>query len=170
MEITSVSSFLDYYERLRERTLRVIDVVPADKMDWAYKPGKFTIADMIRHIAAMERYMFAENVLQRQSRYHGCGKELADGYEAVLAFFNEMHRQSVAIFATLSAEDLQRKCPNPGGTITTWKWLRAMTEHEIHHRGELYIYLNLLDVKTPPMFGLTAEDVQQRGLKDGTVT
>ena len=55
MEITSVSSFLEYYERLRERTLRVINVIPPDKMDWAYQPGKFTIADMIRHIAAMER-------------------------------------------------------------------------------------------------------------------
>ena len=113
--------------------------------------------------------MFAENVMQRQSRYNGCGKELADGYDNVLGFFNEMHRQSVAIFAALSADDLQRKCPNPGGTITTWKWLRAMTDHEIHHRGELYIYLNLLDVKTPPMFGLTAEEVQERSLGNGSM-
>jgi uncharacterized damage-inducible protein DinB len=34
-----------------------------------------------------------------------------------------------------------------------------MIEHEIHHRGELYIYLNLLNVKTPPIFGLTSEEV-----------
>jgi len=164
MEITSIAPFLDYYERLRERTLRLIKVIPHDKMDWAYKPGKYSIADMIRHIACIERYMFAENVMLRQSRYNGCGKELADGQEAVLAFFNELHRQSVEIFKTLSDADLRRKCPNPGGEITTWKWLRAMTEHEIHHRGELYIYLNLLDVKTPPMFGLTAEEVQQRSI------
>lgn len=165
MEITSITSFLDYYERLRERTLRVIRVVPADEMDWAYKPGKYTIADMIRHIAAMERWMFAENVMLRPGRYNGCGKELADGYENVVAYFNEMHRQSVDIFKTLSDTDLQRKCTTPGGAqIATWKWLRAMTEHEIHHRGELYIYLNLLDVQTPPMFGLSAEQVQERSV------
>jgi uncharacterized damage-inducible protein DinB len=162
MEITSVSSFLDYYERVRERTLRVIRAVPVDAMDWTYKPGKFTIADMIRHIAAIERYMFAENITGRQSRYNGCGKELADGYEQVLDFFNEMHRQSVEIFRTLNNEDLQKKCTTPGGEITRWKWLRALVEHEIHHRGALYIYLNLQDVKTPPMFGLTAEEVQER--------
>ena len=167
MEITSVNSFLEYYERVRERTLRLVSTIPPDRMDWAYKSGKFTIADMLRHIAAMERYMFAENVMLRQSSYNGCGKELADGYDAVLKYFNEMHQQSVAIFKTLSDADLKRKCPTPGGEMTTWKWLRAMTEHEIHHRGELYIYLNLLDVKTPPMFGLTAEEVQERNLKTG---
>jgi uncharacterized damage-inducible protein DinB len=60
----------------------------------------------------------------------------------------------------LSDEDLKRKCMTPGNVeITTWKWLRAMVEHEIHHRAQLYIYLNLLDVKTPPIFGLNAEQV-----------
>ncbi len=164
MEISSIDSFLDYYERLRERTLRLVAIVPPGKVDWAYMPGKYTIADMLRHMAAMERHMFAENVMMRPSAYNGCGKELADGYEVVVTYFNEMHRQSVAIFKTLTPADLQRKCPNPAGEIVTWKWLRAMAEHEIHHQGELYIYLNLLGVHTPPMFGLTAEQVQERSV------
>lgn len=166
MEITSIASFLDYYERVRERTLRVVNVVPPDQMDWSYKPGKYSIGDMIRHIAALERYMFAENVCGRQSSYKGCGQDIVDGYAETVEWFNEMHRQSVAIFSTLTDEDLKRKCTTPGGAdIAIWKWLRALTEHEIHHRGELYIYLNLLDVKTPPMYGLTAEEVQSRSLK-----
>jgi len=165
MEIYSVDSFLDYYERIRGRTLRLIAVVPPDFIDWAYKPGKYSIADMIRHIAAMERYMFAENVAGRPSRYNGCGNELADGYDNVVAYLNRMHQESIGIFKELADADLQKKCPNPDGTITTWKWLRAMTEHEIHHRAELYIYLNLLDIKTPPMFGLSAEEVQARSIR-----
>ncbi|MBC5772644.1 DinB family protein [Pontibacter sp. KCTC 32443] len=166
MEITSIKSFLDYYERIRERTNRVVQVIPPDKIDWSYKPGKFTIADIVRHIAAIERYMYAENVQGKPSCYHGCGKELADGYENIVTYFNAMHQESVEIFSRLSDEDLQRKCVTPGGgEITTWKWLRAMVEHEIHHRAQLYIYLNMLDVKTPPIFGLTAEEVQANSLK-----
>jgi uncharacterized damage-inducible protein DinB len=166
MEITSVTAFLDYFERVRERTLRLINVIPEEAMDRSYKPGKFTIADMIRHIAATERYMYAENVAGRQSSYHGCGKDLADGRDAVMAYMNEMHRQSVEIFRTLDNDALQSKCPTPGGEMTTWKWLRAMVEHEVHHRGELYIYLNLLDIATPPIFGLTEEEVQQRSVRN----
>jgi uncharacterized damage-inducible protein DinB len=165
MEITTIDSFLDYYNKIRERTIRVIEVVPPDQMDFSYRPGKFTIADEIRHIAAIERYMFAENVAGRKSCYKGCGKDLADGYDAVLAFFHELHQQSLAIFEGLCPDDLNRKCMTPGNTpITIWKWLRAMVEHEIHHRAQLYIYLNLLGVKTPPIFGLNAEEVQMNSI------
>ena len=164
MEITSVTSFLEYYKRVRERTLRLIAVVPPDSLDWSYKPGKFSVGDMIRHIAAIERYMFAENVCGRPSIYNGCGRDIVDGYDEVMAWFNELHYQSVEIFSSLSDADLQLKCSTPGGEITTWKWLRALVEHEIHHRGGLYIYLNMLNVQTPPIFGLTAEEVQERSI------
>lgn len=162
MEITNIKSFLEYYEKIRQRTNRLIAVIPAEFMDWSYKPGKFTIANQIRHIAAIERYMFAETILGNPCTYNGCGKELADGYDNVIHYFSEKHEESITIFKRLSDEDLQRKCLTPGNApITIWKWLRAMTEHEIHHRAQLYIYLNLLDVKTPPMFGLSSEEVIQ---------
>lgn len=167
MEIRSIDSFIGYYENLRERTSRLIREVPRDHLEWSYKEEKFTIGDVIRHIAAIERFMFAENILGRPSRYNGCSRALADGYDAVLAFFNRMHDETIAMLKGLSVDDLQEKCVTPSGVpITKWKWLRAMAEHEVHHRGELYIYLNLVGVKTPPMFGLTSEEVQARSVKD----
>jgi uncharacterized damage-inducible protein DinB len=36
-----------------------------------------------------------------------------------------------------------------------------MVEHEIHHRGELYAYLGLLNVKVPPLYGLTSEQLRE---------
>lgn len=163
MEIQSVIPFLDYFERVRQRTLKVIECVPPDKIDWAYKEGKFSFADIIRHLATIERYMYAENVQLRPSRYPGHGKQLADGYDNVLAFFNDLHRESLDIFQRLSDEDLKKKCMTPGGaSITVWKWLRAMVEHEIHHRGQLYLYLGMIDVPAPPIYGLTSEEVYER--------
>jgi len=164
MEITTIKPFLEYVEKVRQRTLNLIRVVPPDALDWSYMPGKFSVGDQIRHIATIERYLYAETVAGRKTAYRGCGKELADGYEQVLALLDELHRQSLEIFGRLGDEDLLRKCITPGGAeIRVWKWLRLMVEHEIHHRGELYIYLNLLGVKTPPMFGLSAEEVENAG-------
>lgn len=166
MEIAEIQPFLEYFESVRKRTLNVIRSIPADKFDWTYRDGKFTLADMVRHIAAIERNMFAENVQFRPSRYQGCGKDLADGPENVLAFFDRLHQESMAIFSRLTPEDLKKKCVTPAGTpITVWKWLRAMVEHEIHHRGEIYMYLNLLDITAPPMYGLTAEQVRDASEK-----
>jgi uncharacterized damage-inducible protein DinB len=39
-----------------------------------------------------------------------------------------------------------------------------MVEHEVHHRGQIYLMLNLLQVPTPPIFGLTEEEVHARSV------
>jgi uncharacterized damage-inducible protein DinB len=37
-----------------------------------------------------------------------------------------------------------------------------MVEHEIHHRGQIYLYLSMLNVATPPLYGLTSEQLRER--------
>ena len=163
MEIQSIGPFLDYFAKVRGRTLKVINCIPPELIDWTYKQGKFTFADVIRHLATIERYMYAENAQLKPSRYPGHGRELADGYEAVMQFFDKMHEESIEIFGKLTDDDLQKRCLTPGGAaISVWKWLRAMIEHEIHHRGQLYMYLGMVGVATPPIYGLTSEQVFDR--------
>ncbi|HEY0080249.1 MAG TPA: DinB family protein [Pyrinomonadaceae bacterium] len=163
METKSVEEFLDYFEKVRGRTRRVVDCIPRERIDWTYREGKFTFADLVRHLAATERYMFAENAVRRPSRYPGHGRELAEGYDEVIQFMERMHAESLELFRTLGDDDLQLKCTTPGGAeITVWKWLRSMIEHEAHHRGQIYMMLSLIDVRTPPLYGLTSEDVLER--------
>jgi uncharacterized damage-inducible protein DinB len=74
-----------------------------------------------------------------------------------------LHEESKELFASLDEQTLAGKCMTPAGTpITTWKWLRAMFEHEAHHRGQIYMMLALRGVKTPPLYGLTEEEVVAR--------
>jgi uncharacterized damage-inducible protein DinB len=162
-----VASFLDYYEKIRKRTSRVVDCIPPDRADWTWREGKFTLADLVRHIGAIERYMFAENVQGKPSRYPGHGRALADGLPAVRAFLERTHAESMEIFGRLTDADLAGKSETPAGIpITTSKWLRSMVEHEIHHRGQIYTYLAMLDVPTPPIYGLTSEQVKERSVSD----
>lgn len=163
MDVQNPREFFDYWEKVRQRTLKVVASIPEDKFDWSYREGKFSFADIVRHLAAIERHMYAENAQRKPSRYPGHGKELADGPANVRAFMDRMHRESMAIFGRLSEEDLNGKCVTPGGTpITVWKWLRAMVEHEVHHRGQIYMCLGILGVPTPPIYGLTSEEVRER--------
>lgn len=174
--VDSPSEFLVYFEKIRARTERVAVLIPEDRIEWTSREGKrpshdgapragFTLGDTVRHIAAIERWMFAENAARRPSRYHGCGRELADGRDAVLAYLREMHRQSVAIFSCLSASDFEARIETPGGaSIRVGKWLRSMIEHEVHHRGQLYLMLGMLGVETPPLYGLTSEEVRSRSV------
>jgi len=163
MEIRNIQSFLQYFNGVRERTLRVARCIPPGKIDWTYAEGHFTLGDLLRHLAVTERYMWAENVHSRKSRYTSHGKEFGATYDEIMSLLDRLHAESVEIFSQLTDEDLQKKCTNPAGNpISTWKWLRAMTEHEAHHRGQIYMYLGVLGVPTPPIFGLTSEEVRAR--------
>src|ERR1700736_6486735 len=104
MEIQTIQHFLQYFYNVRYRTLRVAHCIPPDKVDWTYAPNKFTFGDLLRHLAVAERHMFAENIQGRPSRYTTHGKELADGYENILAFMQRLHQESLEIFSKLTDE------------------------------------------------------------------
>ena len=93
--------------------MRVARCIPPDKIDWTYAPAKFTLGDLLRHLAVTERYMWAENVQGRPARYTTHGRELAADYDSVMAFVEHLHAESMEIFGRLTDEDLQKKCKTP---------------------------------------------------------
>ena len=74
MEIRTIGPFLHYFGNVRERTMRVARFIPPDKIDWTYAPAKFTLGDLLRHVAVAERYMWAENVQGRTGSLHDARK------------------------------------------------------------------------------------------------
>lgn len=151
-----LQNFLDYLGSVHARTRRVVACIPADRLEWLPAPGRWSAGDQVRHLAGIERWMYAETMSGRPSKYPGHGRDLAEGLDAVMAYHDRLHEESMAIFAQLTAEQWTGKARTPAGTaITTWKWARAMLEHEAHHRGQLYFTLGLLGVDTPPIYGLT---------------
>ncbi len=160
MEIKTIESFLSYLERTRQATKRVIQAIPAEKFDFAYMPGKFTIADQIRHIAAIEQYVFANIAVGKAPAYKGCGNELADGYDAIMKYFDDCRQESIKMFSSLSDDDLSRKVNALNGSeMELGQFLRALFVHEIHHRAVLCIYINLLGLESPPVLGFTEKQV-----------
>jgi uncharacterized damage-inducible protein DinB len=158
-----LSSFLSYWRNARARTVRVLDVLPPSELEWTYAPGRFSFGDLFRHLAGIERYMYAENVLLRPSTYPGHSSRLAEGVDEVRSYLVRCHEESLAIFGGLGDADLEASCSTPAGTpIAVWKWLRAMVEHEAHHRGQLYLMATMRGLRVSPLFGLTEEEVLAR--------
>lgn len=161
MEIPDPASFLSWFESVRRRTRALAAAIPEDRLEWRPAPDRFSPGDLVRHIAATERWMWGENVQGKPSRYPGHGPELAAGKAAVLAYLDTLHRETVEIIAGLDEEALHGRCATVAGAeITVWKWLRLMVEHEIHHRGQLYEVLGQAGVEVPPLYGLTEAQVK----------
>jgi uncharacterized damage-inducible protein DinB len=170
VEVIRIAPFLEYLARVHERTRRVILCIPTSDLEWRPAPGKFGFGDLVRHLAGIERYMYAETVHGRPAAYPGHGTELADG-PAVLEYYDRLHEESRGLFAALTDARLSEKCLTPAGTpITVGKWLRAMIEHEAHHRGQIYLMLGMRGIATPPIYGLTSEQVRDRSVPAATPT
>jgi uncharacterized damage-inducible protein DinB len=169
MEILTIRSYIEYLQSVRSRTSRVVAVIPPADLEFRPRAGMFSAGDIVRHIAATERYLFVENALGRPSSYPGHGTELADGYDAVVHYLDRKHAESIDLLSDLSDADLHGRCTTlAGAEISVWKWLRAMIEHEIHHRGQLYVLLALLGVATPALYGLTERQVRAGSVVAGT--
>ena len=161
MQITTIEPFLSWLRSVRKRTRAIAAAIPADGLEWRPYDTAFSAGDLIRHIAATERWMYVENVLGRPSRYPGHGSELAAGRDAVLGFLDDRHRESIELLATLSPERIAAPCKTVAGAeIPVALLLRLMVEHEIHHRGQLYSLAGQLGVERPPLFGLTEREVR----------
>ena len=78
MIIPTIDSFLMYVDSVRGRTRRVVETIPADRVEWTHRDGAFTLGDLVRHIGATERYMFAETARGNTSMYPGHGRDLAE--------------------------------------------------------------------------------------------
>ena len=166
MNIEEWQSFLDYIDKVHGRTVRIARCIPPEKLEWTYQEGKFTIGDLVRHLGSINRYMYAENAQGLPSQYPGHGRELADGLEGVLSYFERCHSETMTVLRWLTPEQFNAKTQTPdGAAITVWKWLRLMVEHEIHHRGQIYLYLAQLGIQTPALYGLTSEEVLARSEK-----
>ena len=162
-ESPDLSLFLDYLASVHARTRRVVECIPAEALEWTPASGRWSAGDQVRHLAGIERWMYAETVSGRPSRYAGHGRELADGLPGVVAYYDALHIEARDMFAALTPAQWTGRVTTPAGTtITAWKWLRAMVEHEAHHRGQLYFTLGLLGVPTPPIFGLSEPELLAR--------
>ena len=166
MEIQDIGIFVRYCHSIRNRTLAVVKEIPPDKIEWKPNSSAFSFGDIIRHMASLQRYMFAETIQGNESLYPGHASDLANGYEEVRNFLDRTFTESMEIISEMSTNELLEKCKTPAGIqISVWKWLRAMIEHEIHHRGQIYTYLRLIEAKSPPIYGLTSEEVYERSKK-----
>ena len=89
----------------------------------------------------------------------------ADGEQSLdelVTLLESTHIEAMEKLERFPDQDLNEPRYGPKGEghpLKAWRWLMAMTEHEIHHRSQLAVYLSLMGVQPPHIFGLGVEDL-----------
>ncbi len=180
MEAQSVSEFIKYWRGFRGRTRRTLAAFPGDAGPWCPAEGAFCVADLARHLGRTERDFFVARVCGVPPRVAvgseaALGKGTGTDLAGALAELDALHEESCGMLMELEdrqgPDALRRRITTPvGAEITAWKWLRALCEHEAHHRGQLSLYLRMLGVEPPPIFGHKAEAVGEAIRQEQTGT
>src|SRR5262245_60801614 len=157
--IAHVAGFVDYFASIRRRTLTYVRTIPAERLGWSPREGEFTCGELVRHLAAAEQ-MFVGAVVEGRWRYPGHTYDPAQPLDALIAELEGGHAAALERLRALDDDVLAQPRPTLNGPpAKAWRLLMALVEHEIHNRSQLALYLALMGLEPPQIYGLDVEDV-----------
>ena len=156
------ASFIDEFDQEMATTRRMLERVPFEKAEWKPHPKSFPLGHLAQLISGMPGWI--TNVVQESSLdlSQGSGYSMQKT-EALLEIFDR--NVSGARAALLAASDDvfdEAWALMMGATVLLKepkrKVVRDTINHLVHHRGQLSVYLRLIDVPVPQVYGPTADE------------
>ena len=136
-------------------TRRILEFVPDGRYSWKPHEKSMTRGHLANHVAALAG--IAAIILKRV----GSRPPEADNKTELLESFDENVAACKEELASMSEDRLAGNIlVLPGMEKPVWAVLRGggLMNHLIHHRGQLSVYLQLLDVAVPGMYGPSADE------------
>lgn len=160
-----IHALISEIEHEASNTKKMLERVPADKFDWRPHEKSFTLKQLSAHLANLSGWAgfvmntpfldFADNTLKRPE---------IKSTEDLLNEHENGIKESVGALKASQDEDLNESWVLKNGEhiildMPKSAVIRSMAmNHIYHHRAQLGVYLRLLDVPVPGMYGPSADD------------
>lgn len=146
-------------------TRRVLERVPDGKHDWAPHEKSMSLGQLANHVADMPQFMLAM-VERDELDFKTTEYKLptAETRADMLAHFDAGAARLANAVAVLDAEALaQTWTMRSGDHVILAKPRGALVRgmginHLVHHRAQLGVYLRLLDIPLPALYGPSADE------------
>ena len=155
-------TLLPEFDQEMVTTRRVIERVPTDKGEWKPHPKSFSAGHLTQLVATMPGWIV------RMVEHDSLDLAAGGGYsyettDALLARFDELVRKARSALARVSDADMSKDWSLKMGdrvlvTLPRGVTIRQTINHLVHHRGQLTVYLRLLDIPVPSIYGPTADE------------
>ena len=146
--ISDVTSFLRWFEGVHRRTLRDVSILPSEAETWSPHAVSgeeaWGVPHLVQHLAEGRLY-FAEAFAGRGWVWDQWPRELR-GREGWGPALDDSMQELRARLESAPADRLDAKIEligDPGRTISGWRVLMMMAEHEIAHRAQIGAYAGL---------------------------
>jgi uncharacterized damage-inducible protein DinB len=158
-----VDSILMELEQEAQTTKRVLDRIPENKLAWRPHPKSLSLGQLALHIAsapgnvaaiAAQDTFEAPNFAQAEAKSR---QEVLDAFSKSLASTKDTLKNMDD--ARLAATWTLTKNGKVVMSVPRIGFLRSvLMNHVYHHRGQLSVYLRMLDVPVPSIYGPSADE------------
>jgi uncharacterized damage-inducible protein DinB len=160
-----IGPILAEFEHEAAVTRRLLERVPEDRLDFKPHPKSSSLGTLVRHIANIPGYMEPVG-LQDELNVKGGGPppEEITSRDQLLARYDASVEKFLEVGRGLSDESLKQPWRLMNGDKVFFEVPRIaavrsfILSHWIHHRGQLSVYLRLLDVPLPSIYGPSADE------------
>jgi uncharacterized damage-inducible protein DinB len=150
-------------------TRRVLERVPADKLTWRPHPKSMSLGELALHVAMSPSYCSAWALEDVKDFGSGGGKPPEPtSTEEILKAHDEGVAKTRETLSRLGNDGLSAPWKAVAGGNTIFEMPKAalirtiVLNHTYHHRGQLSVYLRLLDVPVPSIYGPSADEAPFR--------
>jgi uncharacterized damage-inducible protein DinB len=159
-------ALLAEFENEAKTTRRVLERVPSDKLSWRPHPKSMSLGGLALHVAASPGVIYGW-AQQDVTEFGGSAPPEPTSTDDILAAHDKSVDAVKEILSSLSDEEVMTKswqakakgASEPMMTMPKVALLRALgMNHTYHHRGQLSVYLRLLDVAVPSIYGPSADE------------
>ena len=159
-----VDALLPEFDHEMTTTRKVLERVPEDKFEWKPHAKSFSLGALAAHVAGLPAWG-AETLVRSDIDIAGAQPPTAPSSKSELmaAFDRNVAATRSALAGKTDAELLATWTLKRGGkpifSMPKTGVLRSFVlSHLIHHRGQLSVYLRLLDVAVPSIYGPSADE------------
>jgi uncharacterized damage-inducible protein DinB len=144
-------------------TRRVLDRVPEDQLAWRPHPKSMALGTLALHIANSPGF-FIQWIAADAVELSQAARTEARSRSEIMAAHQGSVDAVVNGLRSASEDGLLGTCTlrKSGATFMTMPKLTIVRtlviNHSIHHRGQLSLYLRLLDVPVPAVYGASADE------------
>ena len=158
----SIDAFLKYFDAVNRRALRDIGSLPPEADGWAPATGEgengWSINQLVGHMAGSRLYFASA---YRSEGWISPGPPDVSSRERWLPALAESAKEFQRQLGDTPDGWLERKIQmiDTDGTLSGWRVLMMMVEHDIHHRSQIDTYAGLNGWPVPDIYGRTAEQI-----------
>ena len=160
--MTIAETLLPEFDQEMKVTRRILERVPTDKGTWKPHEKSFSIGHLAQLVSWMPGWI--TNTLTSDSlNLAGAAGYSYEKTEKLLEDFDKNVKEARAAIAASSDEDFAKPWSLMMGDKVLMTMPRAATvrshiSHLVHHRGQMSVYLRLLDIPVPSLYGPTADE------------